>query len=127
MADRGLALLDASNMLLLIEEKGELRVAGASGGPVRLRIAPVQGTALGALYQQGESVALDRPRGPEAAFLHELGLEARSVLIEPFSMEGPNSSGSVSGGGLAIALRRDGSFRKPDREALSAFAESVAV
>ena len=120
MADRGLALLDASNMLLLIEEKGELRVAGASGGPVRLRIAPVHGSALGALYQQGEPVSIDKPRGQEAAFLHELGLEARSVLIEPFSMEG-------QGGGLAIALRRDGSFRRPDREALAAFAESVAT
>ncbi len=42
------------------------------------------------------------------------------MLIEPFSMEG-------QGGGVAIALRRDGSFRKPDREALKAFAESVAV
>ena len=120
MADRGLALLDASNVLLLIEEKGELRVAGASGGPVRLRIAPVQGTAIGALYQRGESVALEKPRGQDAAFLHELGLEARSVLAEPFSMEG-------QGGGLAIALRRDGSFRKPDREALNAFADSVAT
>jgi signal transduction histidine kinase len=120
MADRGLALLDASNMLLLIEEKGELRVAGASGGPVRLRIAPVQGTALGALYTEGRSLSLERPRGPEAAFLHELGLEARAVLVEPFSMEG-------QGSGLAIALRRDGSFRKPDREALKAFADSVSV
>jgi signal transduction histidine kinase len=120
MADRGLALLDAGNMLLLIEEKGELRVAGASGGPVRLRIAPVEGSAVGALYTAGRSLALERPRGEEAAFLHELGLEARSVLVEPFSMEG-------QGGGLAIALRRDGSFRKPDREALKAFADSVAV
>ena len=121
MADRGLALLDASNMLLLIEEKGELRVAGASGGPVRLRIAPVQGSALGALYTERKSLALERPRGQEAAFLHELGLEARGVLVEPFSMmEG-------QGGGLAIALRRDGSFRKPDREALKAFADSVAA
>jgi len=120
MADRGLALLDASNVLLLIEEKGELRVAGASGGPVRLRIAPVQGSAVGTLYTEGQSLALERPRGEEAAFLHELGLEARSVLVEPFSMEG-------QGGGLAIALRRDGSFRKPDREALKAFADSVAV
>jgi signal transduction histidine kinase len=120
MADRGLALLDASNMLLVIEEKGELRVAGASGSPPRLRIAPVQGSALGSLYLQGESVAIDKPRGQEAAFLHELGLEARSVMVEPFSMEG-------QGGGIAIALRRDGNFRKPDREALKAFAESVAV
>src|ERR1700758_4027437 len=101
MADRGLALLDASNMLLLIEEKGELRVAGASGGTVRVRTAPVQNSALGALYTSGESLSLERPKGQEAAFLHELGLEARSVLVEPFSMmEG-------QGGGLAIALRRD--------------------
>jgi signal transduction histidine kinase len=35
-------------------------------------------------------------------------------------MEGP-------GGGLAIALRRDSSFRRPDREALKAFADSVAT
>src|SRR5258707_6505136 len=120
MADRGLARLDGSNVLLLIEEKGELRVAGASGGAVRLRSAPVEGSAVGALYREGRSLALERPRGEEAAFLHDLGLEARSVLGEPFSMEG-------QGGGLAIALRRDGSFRKPDRAALKAFADSVAV
>jgi signal transduction histidine kinase len=120
MADRGLALLDASMLLLVIEEKGELRVAASSGGAVRLRIATVQGTALGQLFLQGRPVALDRPRGQEAAFLHELGIEARSVLVQPLSM---NDQGS----GLVIATRRDGSFRGPDREALSAFADSVAV
>ena len=30
------------------------------------------------------------------------------------------------GGGLVIALRRDGGFRGPDREALNAFATSVS-
>jgi signal transduction histidine kinase len=120
MADRGLALLDATTVLMVIEEKGELRVAAASGGTPRLRIAPVQGSALGTLFLQGKPVSLERPRGQEAAFLHELGLEARSVLIEPLSMEG-------QGGGLVIALRRDGNFRKPDKEALGAFAESVAA
>ncbi len=64
-------------------------------------------------------MALDRPRGQEAAWLHELGFEARAALIEPLSMEG-------YGGGLVIALRRDGGFRGPDREALNAFATSVA-
>jgi signal transduction histidine kinase len=120
MADRGLALLDASALIMVIEEKGELRVAAASGeGTPRLRIAPVEGSALGALYQQGKPLALNRPRGEEAAWLHELGLEARSLLVEPLSMEG-------HGGGLVIALRRDGSFRGPDRDALNAFATSVA-
>jgi len=120
MADRGLALLDASSLLIVIEERGELRVAAASGaGTPRLRIMPVQGSALGAIYLAGDSVSLDRPRGQEAAWLHELGLEARAVLIEPLSME-------AQGGGLIIALRSDGGFRNPDRDALRAFAASVA-
>jgi signal transduction histidine kinase len=120
MADRGLALLDAGTLLVVIEERGELRVAASSGQEtVRLRIVPVQGSALGDLYLEGKPVALDRPRGQEAAWLHELGLEARAALVEPLSMEG-------YGGGLVIALRRDGGFRGPDREALNAFATSVA-
>jgi signal transduction histidine kinase len=120
MADRGLALLDASTLLVVIEERGELRVAAASGaGTVRLRIVAVQGSALGEIYTAGKSIALDRPRGQEAAWLHELGLEARAALIEPLSMEG-------QGGGLIIALRSDGGFRGPDRQALGAFAASVS-
>jgi signal transduction histidine kinase len=120
MADRGLALLDAGTLLVVIEERGELRVAASSGeGTVRLRITPVEGSALGALYRAGQSLSLDRPRGQEAAWLHELGLEARAVLVEPLTMEG-------HGGGLVIALRSDGSFRGPDREALKAFATSVS-
>jgi signal transduction histidine kinase len=120
MADRGLALLDATTLMMVIEERGELRVAAASGsGSPRVRIVPVDGSALGALYQAGEPISLDRPRGREAAWLHELGLEARAVLVEPLSMEG-------HGGGLVIALRADSSFRGPDQRALNAFAASVA-
>jgi signal transduction histidine kinase len=120
MADRGLALLDASALIVLIEERGDLRVAATSGeGSVRLRIVPVRGSALGELYLAGKPVSIERPRGQEAAWLHELGLEARAVLIEPLSME-------AYGGGMVIALRRDGSFREPDRQALRGFASSVA-
>jgi signal transduction histidine kinase len=120
MADRGLALLDASSLLVVIEERGELRVAASSGAAsVRVRIVPVQSSALGALYAQGVAVSLDRPRGQEAAWLHELGLEARAALVEPLDMEG-------HGGGIVIALRRDGGFRDPDRQALRAFASSVS-
>jgi signal transduction histidine kinase len=120
MADRGLALLDADAMLILIEEKGELRVAAASGAQtVRLRIVPVDGSALGELYRRGEPLAVDRPRGPDAAWLHELGVEARAALVEPLSMEN-------QGGGMVVALRTGGGFRGPDRDALKAFATSVA-
>jgi signal transduction histidine kinase len=119
MADRGLALVDASALLVVIEERGELRVAASAGASVRLRITPVQGSALGSLYTRGESVSMDRPRGEEAAWLHELGLEARAVLVEPLDMEG-------HGGGLVIALREQAGFRDPDRQALAAFASSVS-
>jgi signal transduction histidine kinase len=120
MADRGLALLDADTLILVIEERGELRVAAAAGaGTPRLRIVPVAGSSLGALYTAGEPVSLERPRGQDAAWLHELGLEARAVLVEPLDLEG-------LGGGMVIALRREGGFRKPDRQALGAFAASVS-
>jgi signal transduction histidine kinase len=120
MADRGLALLDAGSLLMVIEERGELRVAAASGaGTPRVRIVHVQGSALGELYLSGKPLSLDRPRGPEAAWLHELGLDARAALVEPFNME-------AQGGGMVIALRTEGGFRGPDQQALSAFASSVA-
>ncbi|HTZ62954.1 MAG TPA: sensor histidine kinase [Solirubrobacteraceae bacterium] len=120
MADRGLALLDASTLMVVIEESGDLRVAASSGTVApRVRIVPIEGSALGGIYRAGQPVALDRPRGQDAAVLHELGIEARAVLIEPLSMEG-------QGGGLVLALRSDGSFKGPDRQALSAFAASVA-
>lgn len=120
MADRGLALLDASALLMVIEERGELRVAASSGNvSVRLRVLPVEGSALGALYQSGEALSLDRPRGNEAPWLHELGIEGRAVLVAPLTMEG-------HGGGLVIAVRSDNRFRGPDERALAAFAASVA-
>jgi signal transduction histidine kinase len=120
MADRGLALLDADTLLIVIEERGELRVAASSGeSTVRVRIMPVEGSGLGEIFLAGKPVALDRPRGKEAAWLHELGVEVRAALVEPLSMES-------QGGGLVIALRTGGSFRRPDVEALNAFATSVA-
>src|ERR1700679_2530349 len=102
MADRGLALLDASTLLMVVEERHELRVAASSGSlSVRVRVLPLQGSALGAVYTAGKPLSLERPRGQEATWLHELGLEARSVLVEPFSLEG-------QGGGLVIAAREGG-------------------
>lgn len=120
MADRGRALMDADTLLVVIEESGELRVPATSGeGAVRRRILPLQGSALGALHAAAQPLHLDKPRGQEAAWLHELGLEAKAALVEPLNMEN-------HGSGLVIALRRDTGFRDPDQRALSAFAESVA-
>ncbi|HEY2216275.1 MAG TPA: ATP-binding protein [Solirubrobacteraceae bacterium] len=120
MADRGLALLDADALLILIEEKGELRAAGSSGSlRVQLRIVPVAGSALGEIYEASQPVAVDKPRGQEAAWLHELGVEVRAGLIEPLAMEG-------QGGGMVIALREKNGFKGHDKDALKAFATSVS-
>lgn len=120
MADRGRALLDADTLIVVIEESGELRVPAVSGaGSVRRRILPLQGSALGQIHAARNRVHLDRPRGQEAAWMHELGLEGRAALIEPLMMEG-------QGSGLVIALRSEAGFRDPDVRALSAFAQSVA-
>src|SRR5438093_1710389 len=119
MAHRGVALLKGGTLLLVIEERGELRVAAAVGeGTPRVRIMPVQGSALGEVYLSRKPLALDRPRGQEAAWLHELGLEARAAVVEPLSMDG-------DGVGLVVALRSKGSFSDRDRQELSAFATSV--
>jgi signal transduction histidine kinase len=120
MADRGLALLDADSLLIVIEERGELRVAASAGSStMRVRIVPVAGSALGELYLTGQSQALDRPRGKDAGWLHELGVEVRAALVEPLSLEN-------QGGGMILALRSNNSFRGPDREALQAFSTSVS-
>jgi signal transduction histidine kinase len=119
MADRGRALMDADTLLVVIEEGGELHVPATSGaGSVRRRILPLQ-SALGELHAAGKSLSLDRPRGSEAAWMHELGLEARAALVQPLIMEG-------HGAGMVIALRSEAGFREPDQRALTAFAESVA-
>ena len=121
MADRALALLGGNaTVAIVIEDRGELRIGACRGEQsVSLRIAPLQGSALGTLYRAGESQLLDRPKGEEAAWLHELGLEARQALLEPFDMEG-------AGGGLVIAVRADGRFDSSERDSLRAFAGSLA-
>ena len=118
MTYRGLWLLETGTVLIAIEDRDELRLACRGDQQVRLSAARVQESALGALYRSGQSLALSRPRGEEAAWLHELGLEARSALVEPFSLE-------AQGGGLVIALRRDGDFGGKQRDEFSAFAASV--
>jgi signal transduction histidine kinase len=119
-AVRGMRLLEATSLLIAIEEAHELRIV-ASEGPrrPRLNIVPVVGSALGELYQSGEPVALDAPRGDEAAWLHELGIETRAALIEPLLVEGKLS-------GLVIALRDDGRFGDKNATELRAFAADLA-
>ena len=64
MGDRGQALLDADCLLILVDEASELRIAAAAGSvSPRVRIAPRRGSATGALFERGEALSLERPRG----------------------------------------------------------------
>jgi signal transduction histidine kinase len=119
-APKGLKLANASTLMIALEERGELHIQASEGeARPRLRIAPVSGSALGALHRSGEALMLDRPRGEEAGWLHELGLQARSVLVEPLTI-------GVRGDGLVIALNSDAKFSDGDGRALKAFAERLA-
>jgi signal transduction histidine kinase len=119
-AVRGLRLLEADSLLVVIEEEAELRVMASEGGrPPRLNIVPVNGSALGAQYSAHESRAFSSPRGDDAAWLQELGLEARGALIEPLIVEERPI-------GLIIALRDDASFADKNRSDMTAFAADLA-
>src|SRR5205085_2438345 len=68
-AVRGQRLLDASTLLIAIEQESELRVVASEGARrPRLNIVPVNGSALGELYQSERSLSVDGPRGEEAAW-----------------------------------------------------------
>jgi two-component system, NarL family, sensor histidine kinase DevS len=119
-AQKGLELARASTLLIALEERSELHIRARQGeGRPRVNIAPVEGSALGALYRSGQALQMDRPRGEEAAWLHELGLEARAVLVEPLKI-------GVRGDGLVIALNSSGSFDAAERNAMKAFAARLA-
>jgi len=119
-AVRGQRLLEASTLLIVIEQESELRVIASEGElRPRLNIVPVGGSALGALYRSGESRAFDSPRGEDAAWLHELGLEARGALVEQLVVENRPT-------GLVIALRSERAFDDKKRADMRAFAADLA-
>jgi signal transduction histidine kinase len=120
MAQRGLALVEASALLVVIRQDRDLQVAAVAGdAPVRVRVLPLQGSALGDLLGAELPVRLELPSIHEAPWLSELGLEARSVLVERLLIEGDE-------GGLVIALRAGTpSFRDPDARVLRDFARSM--
>jgi len=125
MGDRGQALLDADSLMIVIEDGADLRIAAAAGPMTpRVRIMPRRGSAIGALFARGEALWVERPRGQDAAWLTELGIEARAVLTQPFSGAGPH--GSAGHEGLVIAGRTERKFKSADRDALASFASSLA-
>jgi signal transduction histidine kinase len=89
MAERGLRLLEASGVVVLLVGGQELEVVAEAGDAhPRVRSLPLTGSALGELVAGGKEVSLERPGAREAPWLAELGLErALGVLVEPVPLD----------------------------------------
>jgi signal transduction histidine kinase len=119
-AVRGLRLLEADTLLIAIREERELRIVASEGSHrPRLNIVPLTGSAFGEIYSSEQALALDQPRGEDAAWLRELGLEARAALTEPLIVEGECT-------GIIVALLTDARFTDKNRSEIGAFASDLA-
>jgi signal transduction histidine kinase len=121
MAERGLALVDASELLVVLPQGRELHVPAAAGAAeLRVRVLPLCGSALGELVDARLPIRLERPSIRDAPWLGELGVEARAALVERLAME-------RQGDGLIIALRSaEPTFGDADVRVLGDFARSMA-
>jgi signal transduction histidine kinase len=121
MAERGLRVLDASGLLILMSYGADLEVVAESGNAhPRVRSLPVPGTALGDLYRASESLSLVRPGSREVPWLGELGLDrVAAVLVEPVPLEEQP--------GLMIAARSEPpAFDRNDATSASDLARTIA-
>ena len=89
MAERGLRVLDASGVVILLSSGRELEVVAEAGDAhPRVRSLPSNGSALGQLLADGVGESLERPSAREAPWLAELGLDrVVSALVEPVPLE----------------------------------------
>lgn len=87
MAERGLRVLDASGLLIILRDGPELEVVAEAGDAhPRVRRLPIAGTALGGMVVDSGSLLLERPSAREAPWLSELGLAMLAVLAEPLPL-----------------------------------------
>jgi signal transduction histidine kinase len=121
MAERGLRVLDASALLIVMSHGASLEVVAEAGAAQpRLRTLPVASTALGDLYQEHASLSLVLPGPREAPWLGELGLDrVAGVLVEPIPLEEQP--------GLMIAARSKApAFERNDIVAAGDLARTIA-
>lgn len=121
MAERGLRVLDASGVLILLSSGHELEVVAEAGSAhPRVRTLPVNGSALGQLFEDGASASLERPSAREAPWLAELGLDhAGSALVEPVPLQEQP--------GLIVAIRtREPPFLRRDAAAAQDLARTLS-
>ncbi len=121
MAERGLRVLDASGLLIVMSDDSNLEVVAEAGNAhPRLRSLRMATTALGELYQKRAELSLVLPGPREAPWLGELGLDqVAAVLVEPLPLEEQP--------GLMVATRSEPpAFDRNDTAAASDLARTIA-
>jgi signal transduction histidine kinase len=122
MAERGLRVLDASGVVILLSNGPELEVVAEAGDAhPRVRTLPSDGSSLGQLFADGVSASLERPSAREAPWLAELGLDhASSALVEPVPLQEQP--------GLLVAIRtREPPFLRRDAAAAQDLASTLCA
>ena len=123
---RGRAIVDATSLLVLLDEDGTLRVL-ASAGQVDDHIVgivlPLEGTLAGSVLETGSSARLTELSGRLDVGLDAIAADARSALVVPLGYRG-------KGRGVLVAIdRAEGgpAFDADDEHLLTSFAASAAI
>jgi signal transduction histidine kinase len=124
-AEQAMRLVNASTLLLLLEDAGCLLVAAAAGeapaGAPALR-EPVDGAAWRRVMLDHQPDRVDVVGGRLAAGLTRIGVNASAALVVPLLV------GDRAIGAIAAFDRADGpQFEESDQNLLTAFAGSVAM
>lgn len=122
MAERGLRVLEASGVVILLSSGDELEVVAEAGDAhPRVRAVHSHGSALGSLAADRTAALLERPSAREAPWLAELGLDRLvGVLVEPVPLE--------TQPGLLVAVRTmEPPFLRGDAAAAQDLARSLAA
>jgi signal transduction histidine kinase len=123
---RGRALVDASSLLVLLDEEGTLRVAAAAGhvgaGVVGLEL-PLHATLAGSVLDTGAPERVDDLSGRSSHGLDAVVGHAHAAVVVPLGFRG-------KGRGVLVALDRtqDGpAFDADDEHLLTSFGASAAI
>jgi signal transduction histidine kinase len=123
---RGRAIVDATSLLVLLDEEDRLRVL-ACAGQVRSDVVgaalPLEGTLAGSVLETGSSARLTELSGRLDVGLDAIAADARSALVVPLGFRG-------RGRGVLVAIdRAEGgpAFDADDEHLLTSFAASAAI
>jgi len=123
---RGRAIVDATSLLVLLDEDGTLRVlasAGRVGDDIVGTALPLEGTLAGSVLETGSSARLTELSGRLDVGLDAIAADACSALVVPLGFRG-------KGRGVLVAIdRADGgpAFDADDEHLLTSFAASAAI